>query len=257
MRFFRWSGVVVSLSLLLAASMSSFAQSKPRIKNIVLVHGAFADGSSWAKVIPILESKGYHVTVVQNPLTSLTDDVNAALRIIALQDGPTILVGHSWGGVVITQAGNDPKVKGLVYVAAYMPDQGKSANDTSGPYGPTPGQKSIQLDDKHYARVSSEGAIKYFAQGLPMTERRTVLAVQGQTYGPMFDEKITRAAWKSKPSWHVIATEDLMLFPTMEETQAIKAGGKAFKIPACHVAMLQQPQKVAEVIMAAANGAKP
>jgi len=257
MKISRWPIVVITLALSFAVRSQSLAQSAPQVKNIVLVHGAFADGSSWAKVIPILEAKGYHVTAVQNPLTSLSDDVNAALRIIALQDGPVVLVGHSWGGTVITQAGNDPKVKALVYVAAYMPDEGKSANDASGPYGLTSGQKSIQLDDKHYGSVPPEGVIKYFAQGLPMAERRTVLAVQGQTYGPMFDEKITQAAWKMKPSWHVVPTEDQMLFPAMEEAQAKKAGGQAFKIPACHVAMLQQPEKVAEVIIAAAANVKP
>jgi pimeloyl-ACP methyl ester carboxylesterase len=257
MRISRWSIVVLSLALSFAVRSQSLAQSTPKVKNIVLVHGAFADGSSWAKVIPILEAKGYHVTAVQNPLTSLSDDVNAALRVIALEDGPVILVGHSWGGTVITQAGNDPKVKGLVYVAAYMPNDGQSANDASGPYGLTLGQKSIQIDDKHFGRVSPEGVIKHFAQGLPMAERRTVLAVQGQTYGPMLDEKITQAAWKTKPTWHVIATDDQMLFPAMEEAQAKSSGGQAFKIPTCHVAMLQQPQKVAAVIIAAANNAKP
>jgi pimeloyl-ACP methyl ester carboxylesterase len=228
---------------------------QPTVKNIVLVHGAFADGSSWAKVIPILEARGFNAVAVQNPLTSLSDDVNATRRIIALQDGPVILVGHSWGGAVITEAGDDPKVAGLVYVAAYVPDEGASANDTSGPYGVTPGQKSIQLDAQHFARMSPEGIVNYFAQGLPMPERRVVLAVQGQTYGPMFDEKLTHAAWKSKPSWHVISMKDQTLTPAMEEADAKKAGGKAIPLQTCHVAMLQEPEKVADVITEAANGA--
>src|SRR5262249_30871291 len=113
------------------------------VKNIVLVHGAFADGSSWAKVIPILEARGFHTVAVQNPLTSLADDVKATRRIIAMQDGPVILVGHSWGGAVITEAGDDPKVAGLVYVAADVPDAGTSANDTHGPYGFAPCPKAI------------------------------------------------------------------------------------------------------------------
>ena len=121
---------------------SSFAQAPATsVRNIVLVHGAFADGTSWSKIIPLLEQKGYHVVAVQNPLTSLADDVAATRRIIALQDGPVILVGHSWGGAVITQAGDDPKVAGLVYVAAYAPDEGQSANDASGAFGRTEGQK--------------------------------------------------------------------------------------------------------------------
>src|SRR5262249_43883616 len=129
-----------------ALSGGAHAQSQqPPVENIVLVHGALADGSSWAKVIPILEARGFHVAAVQNPLTSLSDDVNAARRIIAMQDGPVILVGHSWGGAVISEAGDDPKVAGLVYVAAYVPDAGMSANDTSKPFGATPGLKAIQV----------------------------------------------------------------------------------------------------------------
>src|SRR5579862_9594813 len=124
------------LASLTAMSGVSNAQSQqPMVRNIVLVHGAFADGTSWAKVIPILEGRGFHVVAVQNPLTSLSDDVNATRRLIALQDGSVILVGHSWGGAVITEVGDDPKVVGLVYVAAYVPEIGTSANQTSDPFG--------------------------------------------------------------------------------------------------------------------------
>ena len=247
------AGVIGVATILLGANRVQ-AQQQP-VKNIVLVHGAFADGSSWGKIIPILEARGFHVVAVQNPLTSLADDVNATRRIIALQDGPVILVGHSWGGTVITEAGDDPKVAGLVYVAAYVPDEGASANDTSGPYGLTPGQKSIQVEAQRFARMSPEGIFNHFAQELPMPERRLVLAVQGQTYGPMFDEKLTHAAWKSKPSWHVISMKDQTLTPAMEEAGAKKSGGKAIPLQTCHVAMLQEPEKVADVISEAAKGA--
>jgi pimeloyl-ACP methyl ester carboxylesterase len=226
----------------------------PRVNNIVLVHGAFADGTSWGKVIPILEARGFHVVAVQNPLTSLTEDANATRRIIALQDGPVILVGHSLGGAVITEAGDDPKVAGLVYVAAYVPEIGQSANQTSDPFGPTPGQKAIKVDAQHFAWMSEDGIINDFANGLPMAERRLVLAVQGQTYGPMLDEKLTHAAWKSKPSWHVISMNDRTLSPAMEEDGAKRSGGVAVKLATCHVAMLQEPEKVADVITEAAKG---
>ena len=225
------------------------------LKNIVLVHGAFADGSSWAKVIPILESRGFHVTAVQNPLTSLADDASATRRILAQQDGPAILVGHSWGGAVITEVGDDPKVAGLVYVAAYAPDKGQSANDAAAPFGSTPAQKCIQVDSQHFASMSEEGVLNYFADGLPMPERRLVFAVEGQIYGPMFDEKLTHAAWKTKPSWHVIATNDHTLTPAMERANADKAKGKSVALPTCHVAMLQEPQKVADLITEAAQEA--
>ena len=141
------------VSTALSGSGNAQSQQQP-VKNIVLVHGAFADGSSWGKVIPILEARGFHAVAVQNPLTSLSDDVNATRRIIALQDGPVILVGHSWGGAVISEVGEDPKVAGLVYVSAYVPDVGTSANDTSNPFGPTPGQQAIKVDPQHFASMS-------------------------------------------------------------------------------------------------------
>ena len=250
------SVLAASMSAATALAGAGQAQSQQHpVKNIVLVHGAFADGTCWGKVIPILESRGFHVVAVQNPLISLADDANATRRIIALQDGPVILVGHSWGGAVITEAGDDPKVVGLVYVAAWMPDIGTTANQTSEPFGPTPVLKEIRVDAEHFASLSDEGVINDFAQGLPMAERRIVLAVQGQTYGPMFDEKLTHAAWKSKPSWHVISMNDRTLSPAMEEDEAKRSGGVAVRLPTCHVAMLQEPEKVADVITQAADNA--
>jgi pimeloyl-ACP methyl ester carboxylesterase len=248
---------VLAASLVVAVALSAAPapQQQGTVKNIVLVHGAFADGTSWSKVIPILEARGFHTVAVQNPLTSLSDDVSATRRIIAMQDGPVILVGHSWGGAVISEAGDDPKVAGLVYVAAWMPDIGASANQTSEPFGPTPVLKQIKVDAQHFASLSEEGVFNDFAGGLPMSERRLVLAVQGQTYGPMFDEKLAHAAWKTKPSWHVIATEDRTLSPKMEEADAKKANGVAIRVPTCHVAMLQEPEKVADLIVEAAKGA--
>ena len=244
----------ISAATALAGTGQAQSQQQP-IKNIVLVHGAFADGTSWGKVIPVLEARGFHVVSVQNPLTSLADDANATRRIIALQDGPVILVGHSWGGAVITEAGDDPKVAGLVYIAAWMPDIGKTANQTSEPFGPTPVLKEIRVDAEHFASLSEDGVINDFANGLPMAERRLVHAVQGQTYGPMFDEKLTHAAWKTKPSWHVISMNDRTLSPAMEEDEAKRSGGVAIKLPTCHVAMLEEPEKVADVITEAAKGA--
>jgi len=236
--------------------VSLFAQKPaPAVKNIVLVHGAFADGTSWSKIIPILEAQGYHVVAVQNPLTSLADDVAATRRAIALQDGPVILVAHSWGGAVITQVGDDPKVAGLVYVAAYAPNVGESANDASGAFGITEGQKQIRVDSEKFARMTSDGILNHFAQGLPMEERKLVLAVQGESYGPMFAEKLTVAAWKTKPSWVIIAEDDQMLPPAMEIASAKRIGAKATTLHTCHLAMLQEPTKVAAVIDDAARTA--
>jgi pimeloyl-ACP methyl ester carboxylesterase len=248
------AGISLAFAVLPTAPLlAQKQQSTSHVKNIVLVHGAFADGTSWSKIIPLLEAKGYHVVAVQNPLTSLADDVAATKRIIALQDGPVILVGHSWGGAVITQVGDDPKVAGLVYVAAYAPEAGQSANDASTPFGITEGQKQIRVDSEKFAYMTSEGILNDFAQGLPMAERKLVLAVQGQSYGPMFAEKLTVAAWKTKPSWVVISADDRMLPPAMEEAAAKKLGATAVTLQTCHLAMLQQPEKVVEVIDDAAK----
>jgi pimeloyl-ACP methyl ester carboxylesterase len=158
------------------------------VKNIVLVHGAFADGSCWSGVIPLLEDKGYSVVAAQNPLTSLAVETAAVRRSIALQDAPVILVGHSWGGGVITDVGDDPKVAALVYVSAYAADVGQSANDASSPYGWTEGQKQIRVAADKFATITSEGMLEDIAQRLPMADRKLAFAVQGQSYAPMFDE---------------------------------------------------------------------
>jgi pimeloyl-ACP methyl ester carboxylesterase len=250
LRFFLHLGLVLSLVL---PGLGDAPVALTGVKNIVLVHGAFADASSWSKVIPILEARGYRVTAVQNPLTSLSEDVAATQRAIALQDGPVILVGHSWGGAVITQAGNDPKVVGLVYVAAYAPEAGQSANEASTPFGITEGQKQIRVDSNKFATMTAQGILEDFAQGLPLTERKLVLAVQGDSYGPMFDEKLTTAAWKTKPSWVVVSANDRMLPPAMERAEEKRLNATTTVLPTCHLAMLEDPSKIAAVIVDAAQ----
>jgi len=249
------AGVSLAFALIPPVAFAQKREPSDHVKNVILVHGAFADGTSWSKVIPLLEAKGYHVVAVQNPLTSLADDVAATKRAIALQDGPVILVGHSWGGAVITQAGDDPKVAGLVYVAAYAPDAGQSANDASTPFGVTEGQKNIRVDGEKFAYMTPEGILEDFAQGLPIPERKLVLAVQGQSFGPMFDEKLTVAAWKTRPSWVVVSANDRMLPPAMEEMSAKRLGANVTTLQTCHLAMLQEPAKVADVIEQAAKTA--
>jgi pimeloyl-ACP methyl ester carboxylesterase len=160
-----------------------FAQTKsPQgVKNIVLVHGAWADGSCWSKVIALLQAKGFRVVAVQNPLTSLADDVAATKRIIALQDGPVILVGHSYAGVVITEAGNDPKVLGLVYVAAFAPREGESINSVSKPYPPAPLGGELRPDDQGFLTATRKGIAEDMAQDLSEGEQQILTATQGQT----------------------------------------------------------------------------
>jgi len=226
-----------------------------QVRNIVLVHGAFADGSCWWKVILLLQEMGYHAVAVQNPMTSLADEVAFTKRIIALQDGPVILVGHSWGGAVVTQAGDHPKVAALVYVSAYAPEVGQSANDASAPFGWTEGQKQIRVGSDKFATITAEGMLEDIAEGLPMAERKLALAVQGQSYGPMFDEKLTVAAWKTKPTWAVISTNDRMLPPALQEAAAKMMGAVTTILPTCHMVILEEPAKVAAVIDDAARNA--
>src|SRR5579863_1303453 len=162
------------------------ANSLHGVKNIVLVHGAWADGSCWSKVIPLLQAKGFHVVAVQNPLTSLADDVAATKRIIALQDGPVILVGHSYAGVVITEAGNDPKVVGLVYVAAFAPGDGESVGSVSKPYPPAPLGNELRPDAQGFLTVTPKGIAEDMAQDLPAKEQQILTATQGQTAASVF-----------------------------------------------------------------------
>src|SRR6266576_3574020 len=196
----RRSLILVALSMLVflatvRAGRSVGASPEPVVKNVVLVHGAFADGSSYSRVIPLLEAKGLHVTAVQNPLTSLADDVAATRRAIASQNGPVILVGHSWAGMVISEAGNDPKVAALVYIAALVPDDGQSSTDV-----------------------------------------------------------VADPAWKTKPSWYIVVN-DRMLPPEYEQAIAKHIHARTTILTTGHVPMLSMPNKVAAVIIDAANNA--
>jgi pimeloyl-ACP methyl ester carboxylesterase len=257
-------GLLAALTGLLLASTpptSSIAMSEPTsapaagIKNIVLVHGTWADGSSWAKVIPLLQAKGYHVTAVQNPLTSLADDVAATKRAIALQDGPVLLVGHSWGGVVITEAGNDPKVSGLLYVAAAAPDAGQSFLELVQTAAATPGNDEIRPDAQGFVSMTPKGIMEDFAQDLSKTEQQVMIATQGPQAFSALKEKVTTPAWKTKPSWYIVAANDRMINPDLERTLAKKMNATTTTLPTSHVAMLAQPDKVAAVIMEAASKA--
>ena len=207
---------LVLTSLLAAALVAQHALAAEGVHNVVLVHGAWADGSSWAKVIPLLEKAGLNAVAVQNPLTSFADDLAATKRAIALQDGPVILVGHSWGGVVISEAGADPKVAGLVYVAALVPDVGEPAGDLGKDFAPPPGLAEARPDADGYLTLTTKGVMDYFAPDLPVAERKVVLATQGATNSTVFGAKIANAAWKTKPTWYVVAANDQMIQPDLE-----------------------------------------
>ena len=241
------------------SSLTSVLDQKPgssaAIKNIVLVHGAFADGTSWYKVIPLLQQMGYNVVAAQNPMLSLAQEVTATKRAIAMMDGPVILVGHSWGGAVVTEAGDDPRVAGIVYISAYAPEIGQSANDASREYGWTEGQKQIRVDSEGFATISAEGMLNDITEGLPLPEGRLALAVQAPSYGALFDEKLTRAAWMNKPTWSLVSTKDRMVPPAMEAAAAKRMGAVTTVRPTCHMVIQQEPETVAAIIDDAARNA--
>jgi pimeloyl-ACP methyl ester carboxylesterase len=224
------------------------------VKNVILVHGAFADGSSYAKVIPLLRARGLNVTAVQNPLSSLGDDVAATKRAIAREGGPVILVGHSWAGMVITEAGNDPRVAGLVYIAAIVPDDGQTANDVLKPYPAAPGLGEGKPDSAGYLWLTRKGVDEDFVPDLAPAERAIVYATQGSWNSAALNDKGTTAAWKTKPSWFIVVN-DRMLAPEYERAIAKHINATTTTLNSSHVPMLSQPQAVAAVIIDAASKA--
>ncbi|OED00850.1 MULTISPECIES: alpha/beta fold hydrolase [Rhizobium] len=234
------------------ASTAVLAADAPA-KTVVLVHGAFADGTSWQKVIPHLEKAGLKVIAVQNPLDSLDNDVSAAKRAIKNAEGPVVLVGHSWAGVVITEAGADPKVKSLVYVAAYAPDKGQSLEDITSKYPVLESRKEYMKDDDGFLRISDQGIKKYFAADLDPESKAVVAATQGPFHIRCLSAKVTAAAWREKPTFMVVATKDQIIPPQLEKDQVKAANAKAIEIPSSHVAMLSHPKEVSDLIIEAAK----
>ncbi len=240
-------------ALTVGADQSQVVAAASPVKNVVLVHGAFADGSSWAKVIPLLEARGLHVTAVQNPLYSLTDDVAATRRAIARQDGPVILVGHSWAGMVISEAGNDPKVAGLVYVAAIVPDEGQAASDVLKPYAPSPGFAEAKPDASGFLSLTPKGIDEDFVPDLRPAERTIIYATQGAWNSACLADKVSVPAWTTKQSWFIVAANDRMLPPEYEQAVAKHIHATMTTLAAGHVPMLSRPKQVAAVIIEAAN----
>lgn len=230
---------------LLALSASAFAESKT---SVVLVHGAFADGSSWNKVITLLQKQHAEVIAVQLPLTSLKDDVAATRRAIARAQGDVVLVGHSWGGTVISEAGNDARVKSLVYVAAFAPDSGQSTADLAGSFPAPPGSADIAKTSDGYLYLPTDAVRKDFAPDVKPGEQQTIAATQGPIKGDAFGEKVTRAAWRTKPSWYVVSENDRMINPALERAMAKTIHAKTTEVTASHVSMVSQPDAIARTI---------
>lgn len=250
---------VLLVTLILAMVLVSLPKnvlsqvSSKGIKNVVLVHGAFADGSSWANVIPLLQAKDLNVIAVQNPLTSLDDDVAAAKRAIAQMDGPVLLVGHSYGGMVISEAGKDPKVAGLVYVAALVPEEGQNVNDVNAAMPLTGVGPQFQLSPEGFLSLSPKGINEYFAQDLSPKERKIIYATQVTWAASATQQKVYSPAWKTKPSWFVVAAKDGMINPDLQRFKAKLINATTLVLNSSHVPMVSQPAKVADFIISAAQ----
>ena len=219
---------------------------------VVLVHGAFSDGSAWNKVIPLLQARGLHVVAVQNPLTSLADDV-ASVRRAVEGKGSVVLVGHSWAGMVITEAGASEWVKALVYVAAFAPDVGQAAGELLKPYPAPPGLSHPVVDSAGFMRLADEDVGKYLAPDLSSAEVNLLTVSQGPINTAAFGEKVTVAAWRTKPSWSIVAENDQMIPPSLERDEAKAMHAKTTLLPSSHVVMLSHPKEVAAVIIQAAE----
>ena len=226
----------------------------PAVRNVVLVHGAFADGSGWRGVYDRLTAEGYKVSIVQNPLTSLADDVAATRRVLARQDGPTILVGHSYGGTVITEAGNDPKVAGLVYVAALAPDTGESTGDQFAEI-PAPPGFVIEPQSDGFGFVNLAKFKAGFAGDINDADAAFLRDSQVPIAMSAFGDKVTKAAWRVKPSWFVVASEDGAIDPKLLRKTATRIGAEAVEVKGSHVVFLSRPEAVANVIDKAARTA--
>ncbi len=237
-----------------ALPKQAFAQDEAAqgIKNVLLVHGAWANGSSWSKVIPLLAANGLNVVAVELPLTSLADDVATTERALALETGPVLLVGHSYAGAVITEAGNDPKVASLMYVAAYAPDEGESCLLLANAY-PTPVGAELRPDaSMSFFKLSVKGILEDFAQDLPELERWTLFVTQGPTGAAALGAPISDPAWKNKPDWFIVAGQDRIISPQLEEMEASRMNATTITLNTNHVAMLSDPIRVADFIIRAA-----
>ena len=260
MKTLRKLAIAAALTALGAGIFASSASAGPPAKplpSIVLVHGAFADGSSWDRVVPLLQAKGYTVVALHEPLTSLAEDVAAARRAIDQQPGDVVLVGHSYGGAVITEAGNDPKVKSLVYVAAFGPDANESINDLGRGKPPPAWASALIVDKGGFAWLSPSTVAHDFAQDLPENEANLLAVKQGPINTKNFEDKIKTAAWHTRPVWYVRTSEDHMIDPEAQAAMAKRLNATLTSIPTSHVAMISRPQDVAAVILKAAAASRP
>ena len=224
----------------------------PKARNVVLVHGLFADGSCWSEVIPRLQAAGLNVTSVQNPLTTLPEAVASAQRVLGRQDGPTVLVGHSFSGMIVTQAGVHPNVSALVYVAARAPEAGEDYTALAKMY-PTPPASAGIVFDGDEGRLSEAAFLRDFAGDLPEAKAKALYAVQEPFQKALLTGRTTQAAWHSKPSFYAVSTDDRTIDPDLERFMAKRMGAKTIELKASHVSMISHPEAITQLILEAAG----
>jgi pimeloyl-ACP methyl ester carboxylesterase len=244
--------ILSAAAILAGAAFSASAQAaelpKGAAHNIVLVHGAFVDQSSWKPVAEILTKKGYNVTLVENPLTSLAADVDATKQALAAQTGRTVLVGHSWGGVVITEAGNDPKVSALVYVSAFAPDVGESLATLAKAGPPTEGTSAIRPDDKGYLYIDPKVFPSAVAADLPLNIAESLANSQLPLNHTAFEAPVDVAAWHDKPTFYVLTTKDKLLAPEAQKMFAARMKAETTEVHGSHASLVAHAAEVAAVI---------
>jgi pimeloyl-ACP methyl ester carboxylesterase len=223
-----------------------------KARNVVLVHGLFADGSSWSDVIARLQTAGLNVTSVQNPLTTLPEAVASAERVLARQDGPTVLAGHSFSGMIVTEAGMHANVSALVYVAARAPDAGEDYTALAKRFPAPPASAGIIFDGDE-GRLSEEAFLRDFAGDLPEAKAKVLYAVQEPFQKALLDGKTTNAAWRSKPSYYAVSTEDRTINPDLERFMAKRMGAMTIEVKASHLSLISQPDEIAQLILEAAG----
>ena len=228
------------------------AQNRPAARNVVLVHGLFADGSSWSEVIAPLQAAGLNVTSVQNPLTTLEDAVGEAQRVLARQDGPTVLVGHSFAGMIVTEAGVDPKVSAVVYVAARAPDAGEDYSALASKFPAAPASAGIVFDGDE-GRLTETAFLRDFAGDLPQSRAKVLYAVQQPFHKALLTGKTTQAAWRSKPSFYAVSTEDRTINPDLQRFMAKRMGATTIEVKASHLSLISRPQEITDLILQAAG----
>ena len=235
-----------------ASSARGSQSGSSRARNIVMVHGLFADGSCWSEVIARLQLGGFNVTSLQNPLTTLPDAVAASAKVLDRQDGPTVFVGHSFSGMILTDAGVHPKVSALVYVAARAPDAGEDYTALAAKY-PTPPASAGIVYDGDEGRLTEEAFLRDFAGDIPTARAKVLYAVQEPFYKALLTGKTTNAAWRSKPSFYVVSTEDRTINPDLERFMAKRMGAKTIELKSSHLSLISHPDEITRLIAEAAG----